>query len=75
MMYRRIKEMREDSDFTQKDVAAYLQVSRTAYSGYENGHRGVPTEVLCLLADFYGTSVDYLLGRTDERKPYPPVSR
>ncbi len=70
-MYRRIRDLREDSDLKQKDIAEYLQCTQVAYSHYELGKRDIPTDVLCRLADYYGVSVDYLLGRTDERAPYP----
>ena len=70
-MYRRIRDLREDRDLYQKDLAQVLNCSQVCYSHYEIGKRDIPTEVLCRLADFYGTSVDYLLGRTDEREPYP----
>lgn len=74
-MYRRIKDLREDHDLYQKDLAQYLQCTQVCYSNYETGKRDIPTEVLLRLADFYGTSVDYLLGRTDEPAPYPPARR
>lgn len=67
----RLKELREDSDMTQGRLAEYLHVRQNTYSQYENGQRGVPTEALIRLALFYHTSVDYLLGLTDERAPYP----
>lgn len=70
-MYRRIRDLREDSDLTQKDVADILHCSQVCYSNYENGKRDIPTEVLITLADFYKTSTDFLLGRTAEKKPYP----
>ena len=70
-MYRRIRDLREDRDLLQKDPAAYLQRSQVCYSYYEMGKRDIPTDVLLKLADFYGTSTDYLLGRTDEPAPYP----
>lgn len=73
-MYRRIRDMREDRDLYQKDLAEYLCCSQVCYSYYEMGKRDIPTDVLIRLADFYGTSVDYLLGRTDEKAPYPPRS-
>ena len=66
-MYRRIKELREDKDLIQKDVAHMLGMSQTGYSKYETGERDIPTDILIKLADFYDTSVDYLLGRTNER--------
>lgn len=74
-MYQRIRDLREDRDLYQKDLAAYLQCSQVCYSHYEIGKRDIPTDVLIKLADFYGTSVDYLLGRTDEKKPYPRSCR
>ena len=70
-MYRRIRDMREDRDLFQKDLADYLNCSQVCYSNYEIGKRDIPTEVLSKLAEFYNTSTDYLLGRTDEKKPYP----
>ena len=73
-MYRRIRDLREDRDLLQKDLAAYLRCSQVCSSYYEMGKRDIPTDVLIRLADFYGTSVDYLLGRTDEKAPYPPRS-
>lgn len=71
MDYSRIKELRIDSDTTQQELAQYLHVTRSAYSNYENGLREIPIEVLSGLADFYQTSLDYLLKRTDERIAYP----
>ena len=70
-MYRRIRDLREDRDLYQKDLAAYLQCTQVCYSHYEMGKRDIPTDVLIKLADFYQTSTDYLLGRTGERRPYP----
>lgn len=70
-MYRRIRDLREDKDLLQKDLAAYLQCSQVCYSSYELGKRDIPTDVLIKLAQFHETSVDYLLGRTDVREPYP----
>ncbi len=70
-MYTRIRDLREDSDLYQKDVAKYLQCTQVCYSQYELGKRDIPTDVLIKLADFYKTSTDYLLGRTNERRPYP----
>ena len=74
-MYRRIRDLREDRDLYQKDLAEYLQCSQVCYSYYEMGKRDIPTDVLIRLADYYGTSTDYLLGRTDEMKPYAPAAR
>ena len=70
-MYRIIRDMREDRDLFQKDIAEYLQCTQVCYSHYELGKRDIPTEVLIKLADFYGTSTDYLLGRTNIKEPYP----
>lgn len=70
-MYRRIRDLREDKDLYQKDLAEYLKCTQVCYSHYEMGKRDIPTDVLIKLAEFYRTSTDYLLGRTDERKPYP----
>ena len=68
-MYRRIRDLREDRDLLQRDLAAYLQCSQVCYSHYEMGKRDIPTDVLIKLADFYHTSTDYLLARTDEKAP------
>ena len=70
-MYRRIRDLREDRDLLQTDLARYLNCSQVCYSHYENGKRDIPTEVLVLLSRFYDTSVDYLLDLTDEERPYP----
>lgn len=67
----RLKELREDKDLFQKDIAKYLNMSQTGYSQYETETNDIPTEVLKNIADFYDTSINYLLYRTDERKPYP----
>ena len=72
VMYRmRIRDLREDRDLSQREVAAHLQIHQTTYSDYELGKLNVPVSVLHQLADFYHVSVDYLLGRTDEKRPYP----
>lgn len=71
MTYKRIRDLREDSDLKQITLAKYLNCSQVGYSQYELGKRDIPTEVLIKLADYYGTSVDYLLGRTDVKTPYP----
>ena len=70
-MYCRIRDLREDHDLLQKDVAAYLKCTQVCYSNHEMGKRDIPTDVLKALALFCDTSVDYLLGFTDEAKPYP----
>ena len=66
-MYKRIRDLREDHDLTQKQVAQLLGMSQTGYSKYETGENDIPTAVLIKLADFYNTSTDYLLGRTDNK--------
>ena len=70
-MYRRIRDLREDRDLRQKDLAEVLHCTQVCYSHYEIGKRDIPTRVLVQLAAFYGTSTDYLLGLTDEPAPYP----
>lgn len=65
VIYNRIRDLREDADLTQKQIAQMLNCSQVAYSYYELGKRDIPTEVLIKLADYYNTSTDYLLGRTD----------
>ncbi len=74
-MYPRLRDLREDMDWSQKQLAEKLMMSQTGYSKYETGENDVPTHVLLRLAEFYGTSTDYLLGRTDVREPYPPSKR
>ena len=69
--YPRIRDMREDHDMTQVQVAEYLGMKQAQYSRYERGLRDTPTDVLIRLAQLYETSVDYLLGLTREQKPYP----
>ncbi len=69
-MYKRIRDLREDKDLNQTKVAQMLGMSQTGYSKYETGENDVPTAILIKLAQFYGTSVDYILGLTNEKKPY-----
>jgi transcriptional regulator with XRE-family HTH domain len=66
----RIRDLREDRDLTQTQLADLLQVHQTTYSDYERGLLNIPIPALHTLADFYGVSVDYLLGRTDIKTPY-----
>ena len=73
MMYQRIRDLRQDHDLTQAQLAQMLGMSQTGYSKYETGENDIPTAVLIKLADYYHTSVDYLLGRTKQRQPYPPL--
>ena len=70
-MYQRLKDLREDHDLSQEKLGKAIDVPQRAYSYYENGQRMIPPEVLVRIADFYNTSVDYLLGRTDRKEPYP----
>lgn len=72
-MKTRIKNLREDNDFTQKQISKLLNISQVAYSYYELNKRSIPLELLCKLADFYNTSIDYLLYRTDIRTPYNDI--
>ena len=65
----RLRDLREDADLSQTQVARYLGMSQTGYSKYETGENDVPTQVLIRLARFYHTSTDYLLGLTDKRDP------
>jgi len=66
----RIKDLREDSNLTQKDIAEYLHIKQNTYSQYENEQRQLPISCLIALAKFYKTSTDYILGLTDKRNPY-----
>ena len=66
--YERIRELREDADLTQAALGKAINVPQRTYAYYESGQRMIPPQVLCALADLYGVSVGYLLGRTDERK-------
>lgn len=68
--YKRIRDLREDSDLKQRELAEILCCSQRVYSNYERGDLDIPTEVLIKLAKFYGTSVDYILGLTDKKEPY-----
>ena len=66
--YKRIRDLREDHDLTQKAVGDAINVPQRTYAYYESGQRMIPPRVLCALADLYGVSVDYLLERTDDNK-------
>lgn len=74
-MYRRIRDLREDKDMSQTKLAKVLGMSQTGYSKYETGENDVPTGILIKLSHFHGTSVDYILGLTDEKKPYPAAKQ
>lgn len=65
MIILRLKDLREDNDVKQKELAEYLNIKQNTYSQYENGKREIPLDTLWKLADYYNTSVDYLIGRTD----------
>ena len=69
-MYRRLRNLWKDRDLNQTAVAQVLHVTQTTYSRYENGTRDIPSASLIALAEFYKTSVDYLLGLTDDQKTY-----
>lgn len=72
-METRLKNLREDHDLTQSQISILLNISQVAYSYYELGKRSIPLELLSKLADFYHTSIDYILFRTDEITPYPKM--
>lgn len=65
MIYPRIRALREDKDLTQSVLANHLHITQKSYSRYENGERGIPTEILIEIADFHGVSIDYMLNRTN----------
>lgn len=67
----RIRDLREDNDLKQRQIAEYLKCDQSLYSKYERGERAIPVELLAALAKYYHTSTDYLLGLTDERQAYP----
>ena len=67
----RLKDLRQDKDMYQKDIAKILDMSQTGYSQYETETNDIPTDILKKLSLFYNTSIDYILGMTNEKKPYP----
>ncbi len=69
-MYRRIRDLREDADLTQRQISVILNCSQQVYSNYELGQRDIPTAVLIALAKFYDVSTDYILGLTDEKRHF-----
>lgn len=76
MQYKRIKELREDNDLKQREVASALHCSQQAYSNYENGQRDIPTDVLIRLSSYYNVSTDYILGISEsEYKAETPEDR
>ena len=70
MYYRRLRDLREDHDLKQKEIAQLLDIDQQVYSNYETGKQTLPVRYLLQLADYYGTSTDYILGRTDNPVPY-----
>ena len=70
-MYLRLRDIREDKDLTQKELSQAINITQRSYSYYERGEHIIPPEILCRLADYYKTSVDYLLGRTNNPTPHP----
>ena len=72
-MYPRIRDLREDANLSQVKIAKLLGMSQTGYSKYETGENDIPTAILISLAQFHHTSVDYLLGLTNVREPYPRI--
>ncbi len=68
--YERIRALREDADLTQEKVGAAINIPQRTYAYYESGQRMIPPYVLCALTDFYGVSLDYILGRTNNKAPY-----
>ena len=73
MYFKRLKDLREDHDLKQENVANHLRITRQQYGLYETGKSTLPMDLLLQLADFYNTSTDYILGRTNEFKPYPKI--
>ena len=67
----RLRDLREDRDITQVEIARFLHIEQNTYSQYENEKRQIPISLLIALAKYYGTSTDYILGLTDVKKPYP----
>lgn len=74
-MYKRIRDLREDRDLTQKQIGQLLNMSQTGYNQYEIGKNDIPTKILIELAKFYNTSIDYILELTDEQRPYPRTKK
>jgi len=71
----RIKDLREDADLTQKEIADFLNIKQNTYSQYENGQRQLPLDALIKLAHYFDTSTDYILEITNDKKPYPKLNR
>lgn len=75
LKYERIRNLREDMDMTQTEIAKMLNISQRTYSRYENDEHAIPIGILSKLATFHHTSADYLIGRTDVKKPYPATNK
>ena len=71
MQFKNLRAIREDKDIKQKDIARYLNVSQNTYSQYETGVISLTADILIKLSDYYNVSIDYLVGLTDVKKPYP----
>lgn len=69
MKFQRIQDLRIDSDLSQKKIGEILHISQRSYSHYETGSRNIPIEMLIRLADYYDTTIDYMVGRTDNKEP------
>lgn len=75
MQYTRIRQLREDNDYTQEYIANKLNMKQPQYARYESGRREFPIDTLITLSRIYKTSIDYMIGETDERKPYPRINK
>ena len=74
MYFRRLRDLREDKDMKQSEIAEMLGIQQTVYSRYERGYQNIPLEYLIKLSKFYGTSTDFILGLTNEIKPYKRIN-
>lgn len=74
MVIKRIRDLREDGDLYQRELAQYLGIDQSTYSDYESGRINIPIDMLIKLADFYKVNIDYVVGRTDVKKPLPSSS-
>ena len=74
-MYKRLRDLREDKDLTQKQIGKLLNMSQTGYNQYETGKNDIPTKILIELSKIYNTSIDYILELTNEQKPYPRAKK
>ncbi len=74
LIFDRIKNLRQDLDLKQREIASYLGIDQSTYSDYENGKLNIPIDSFIKLADYYNTSIDYLVGRTNNKKAYKNIS-